>query len=33
MLDGYGHQPHKEAPELIAEQILGFDPAAPNPAS
>jgi len=30
MLDGYGHQPHEEAPELIAELILGFDPAAPS---
>jgi len=29
MLDGYGHQPHEEAPELIAELILGFDPAGP----
>ena len=29
LLDGYGHQPHEEAPELIAEQIVGFDPAGP----
>ena len=29
LLDGYGHQPHEEAPDRIAELILGFDPAAP----
>lgn len=28
-LEGYGHQPHEEAPELIAEFITGFDPAGP----
>jgi pimeloyl-ACP methyl ester carboxylesterase len=29
-LEGYGHQPHEEAPERIAELILGFDPAGPR---
>jgi pimeloyl-ACP methyl ester carboxylesterase len=27
LLDGYGHQPHEETPEQIAELITGFDPA------
>ena len=30
LLDGYGHQPHEEAPQRIAEIIRGFDPAAAN---
>jgi pimeloyl-ACP methyl ester carboxylesterase len=30
LLEGYGHQPHEEAPELIAEFIAGFDPAGPR---
>ncbi|HET9168954.1 MAG TPA: alpha/beta hydrolase [Actinospica sp.] len=25
LLDGYGHQPHEEAPERIAELMIGFD--------
>jgi hypothetical protein len=29
MLDGYGHQPHEEAPEQIAALIRDFDPAGP----
>ena len=29
LLDGYGHQPHEEAPERIAELIRGLDPAGP----
>ena len=29
-LEGYGHQPHEEAPELIAELVAGFDPAGPR---
>lgn len=28
-LEGYGHQPHEEAPERIAELVVGFDPAGP----
>ena len=32
LLDGYGHQPHEEAPELIAELIVGFDPVGPGAA-
>lgn len=31
LLEGYGHQPHEEAPERIAELIVGFDPAGPAP--
>ncbi|MBR7829362.1 alpha/beta hydrolase [Actinospica sp. MGRD01-02] len=27
LLDGYGHQPHEETPEQIADLITGFDPA------
>ena len=27
LLDGYGHQPHEETPERIAELITGFDSA------
>lgn len=27
LLDGYGHQPHEETPEQVAELIIGFDPA------
>jgi pimeloyl-ACP methyl ester carboxylesterase len=27
LLDGYGHQPHEEAPEQIADLIVGFDSA------
>lgn len=30
ILEGYGHQPHEEAPELIADLIAGFDPAGPR---
>jgi pimeloyl-ACP methyl ester carboxylesterase len=30
LLDGYGHQPHEETPERIAELIIGFDPAGPK---
>ena len=30
LLDGYGHQPHEETPERIAEIIRRFDPAAAN---
>lgn len=29
LLDGYGHQPHEEAPERIAALIRDFDPAGP----
>lgn len=29
LLDGYGHQPHEEAPEQIAALIREFDPAGP----
>jgi pimeloyl-ACP methyl ester carboxylesterase len=29
LLDGYGHQPHEEAPELVAGLIGGLDPAVP----
>lgn len=29
-LEGYGHQPHEETPERIAELITGFDPAGPR---
>ncbi|HTJ71894.1 MAG TPA: alpha/beta hydrolase [Actinospica sp.] len=25
LLDGYGHQPHEETPERIAELLIGFD--------
>jgi len=31
LLEGYGHQPHEETPERIAELIAGFDPAGPAP--
>jgi pimeloyl-ACP methyl ester carboxylesterase len=30
LLDGYGHQPHEEAPERVAALIRDFDPAAPS---
>jgi pimeloyl-ACP methyl ester carboxylesterase len=30
LLDGYGHQPHEETPERIAELIIGLDPAGPT---
>jgi pimeloyl-ACP methyl ester carboxylesterase len=30
LLEGYGHQPHEEAPERIAELIVGADPAGPK---
>jgi pimeloyl-ACP methyl ester carboxylesterase len=30
LLEGYGHQPHEETPERIAELIIGFDSAAPT---
>jgi pimeloyl-ACP methyl ester carboxylesterase len=30
MLEGYGHQPHEEAPAEVAELILGLDPASPR---
>jgi pimeloyl-ACP methyl ester carboxylesterase len=29
-LEGYGHQPHEETPEQIAELVAGFDPAGPR---
>jgi len=29
-LEGYGHQPHEETPEQIAELVVGFDPAGPR---
>lgn len=31
-LEGYGHQPHEEAPAAVAELILGLDPAFPRSA-
>ena len=29
LLEGFGHQPHEETPERIAELVIGFDSAAP----
>jgi len=29
-LEGYGHQPHEEAPAEVAGHILGLDPAGPR---